>query len=340
MDHAETRSIPECFGPAKMTEEENKHLMTEPILPFSEFLAARELELTRSEAVTLQVNIGLRCNQSCRHCHLEAGPARHELMDMAVAEEVFDFARRNRFSVIDITGGAPELHPGLPQILENLAPLAPELILRSNLTLIGESSNKGLIDICRENRITIVSSFPSPNKAQSESLRGKETFEKLVAALRLLNSEGYGHAGSGLKLNLVSNPAGAFLPASQDQVERKFRRDLEKNWGIVFTNLYTFGNMPLGRFRHWLVQTGNEQAYMKKLAASFNPCTIPGLMCRSLVSISWDGYLYDCDFNQAANIPLGGKKLHISETEHPPLRGSPIAVGEHCYACTAGSGFT
>ncbi|MEN6437538.1 MAG: arsenosugar biosynthesis radical SAM (seleno)protein ArsS [Syntrophobacter sp.] len=314
--------------------------MTEPILPFSEFLAARELELTRSEALTLQVNIGLRCNQSCRHCHLEAGPARHELMDMAVAEEVFDFARRNRFSVIDITGGAPELHPGLPQILENLAPLAPELILRSNLTLIGESSNKGLIDICRENRITIVSSFPSPNKAQSESLRGKETFEKLVAALRLLNSEGYGHAGSGLKLNLVSNPAGAFLPASQDQVERKFRRDLEKNWGIVFTNLYTFGNMPLGRFRHWLVQTGNEQAYMKKLAASFNPCTIPGLMCRSLVSISWDGYLYDCDFNQAANIPLGGKKLHISETEHPPLRGSPIAVGEHCYACTAGSGFT
>ena len=151
---------------------------------------------------------------------------------------------------------------------------------------------------------------------------------------------GYGQARSGLQLDLVSNPTGAFLPVSQAQAERKFRRDLGEKWGIFFNNLYTFGNVPLGRFRHWLVESGNFERYMQRLAAKFNPCTIEGLMCRTLVSVSWDGYLYDCDFNLATDLFMGGHKVHVAELEGPPAPGTPIAVSDHCYACTAGSGFT
>lgn len=308
--------------------------------PFAQFLGSRGLSLCRREALVLQVNVGLLCNQLCRHCHLEAGPSRSEVMDLDTAQQVIEFANRGAFKVIDITGGAPEMNPHLCRLISGLAPLAPELILRSNLTLIGSGELDYLVELCREHRVSIVGSFPSLNKAQSESQRGKDVFDKMIAALRLLNSRGYGMSGSGLKLDLVANPAGAFLPASQEQLERKYRQDLEKNWGIVFSSLYTFGNVPLGRFRRWLMQTSNYESYMAKLIAGFNPCTLDGLMCRSLLSVSWDGYLYDCDFNQAAGIPLGGEKTHVSRLTSPPGEGSRIAVGEHCFACTSGSGFT
>ncbi len=307
---------------------------------FPVLLDREGFELTRSETLVLQVNVGLLCNQACRHCHLEAGPGRPEVMDLETARQVMDFAGRSRFSVVDITGGAPELNPHLPAIIEGLAPLAPQAILRSNLTLIAGPGYDYLLDLCRDHGVAIVGSMPSLNRAQTESQRGEEVFGKNIEALRKLNSKGYGRPGTGLELNLVSNPAGAFLPSPQDQTEKKFRLDLERKWGIVFSHLYTFGNVPLGRFLQWLVRTGNLGAYMKKLASSFNSCTLAGLMCRTLLSVSWDGYLYDCDFNQAANLPMGGKKIHISSLDAPPAPGAPIAVGDHCYACTAGSGFT
>jgi len=162
----------------------------------------------------------------------------------------------------------------------------------------------------------------------------------MLSMLKKLNEAGYGVAGSDLELDLVANPSGAFLPSSQEQAEKRFKRDLARKWGIEFNQLYIFGNMPLGRFLHWLEQSDNLQAYMEKLAAGFNPCTLGGLMCRSLLSVNWDGYLYDCDFNLAAGIPLSGQATHISELIDFPGRGTAIAVGEHCYACTAGAGFT
>jgi radical SAM/Cys-rich protein len=307
---------------------------------FPQFLNRRGLELVRAETTVLQINVGLLCNLTCRHCHLEAGPARHELMNMGVAQAVIDFTRRHVFRVIDITGGAPEMNPVLPHLIQSLSPLTTELILRSNLTLMADGGNDHILDLCTGRRVTIVCSFPSLHKGQFESQRGKDVFARVVAALRKLNSRGYGLPDTGLKLDLVSNPTGAFLAASQEQVEKKFRLELERNFGITFTNLYAFGNVPLGRFKQWLVQTGNYEGYMQKLISSFNPCALSGLMCRSLISVSWDGYLYDCDFNQAANIPLGGGKTHISKIEMVPAKGSFIGTGDHCYACTSGAGFT
>jgi radical SAM/Cys-rich protein len=308
--------------------------------PFSRFLNGQGLKLLRDKTTVFQVNVGLLCNQACRHCHLEAGPARQELMSMEVAGAVIDYARSHRFSVIDLTGGAPEMNPLLPYLIENLFPLTTDMILRSNLTLLAGTQFDHLIELCEERRIAIICSFPSINKGQLESQRGKGIFADLIAGLMKLNLKGYGKPGTGLRLDLVSNPTGAFLPASQDLVGKKFRSDLEKNWGITFTNLYTFGNAPLGRFRQWLLQSGNYERYMRKLFSSFNPCTISGLMCRSLLSVSWDGYLYDCDFNQAANIPMMGERVHISQMKDLPSEGSPIGTGNHCYACTAGAGFT
>ncbi|MGA2936515.1 MAG: arsenosugar biosynthesis radical SAM (seleno)protein ArsS [Syntrophobacteraceae bacterium] len=307
---------------------------------FPQFLNRQRLELVRAKTTVLQINVGLVCNLTCRHCHLEAGQTRRELMNMEVARAVIDFTRLHFFRAIDITGGAPEMNPILPQLLQSLSPLTTELILRSNLTPMAEGNYDDILDLCTDRRVTIVCSFPSLHKEQFESQRGKDVFAKVIEALRKLNSKGYGLPDTGLRLDLVSNPTGAFLAASQAQVEKKFRLELKKNFGITFTNLYVFGNVPLGRFKQWLVQTGNYEGYMQKLFSSFNPCALSGLMCRSLISVSWDGYLYDCDFNQAANIPLGGRKTHISEIEIVPAEGSPISAGEHCYACTAGAGFT
>ncbi len=307
---------------------------------FPQLLNRLGLELVRARTTVLQINVGLVCNLACRHCHLEAGQTRPELMNMEVAQAVIDFVRLHFFKGIDITGGAPELNPVLPHLIQSLSPLTTELILRSNLTLMAESDYDYILDLCIGRRVAIVCSFPSLNKDQFESQRGKDVFAKAIAALRKLNAKGYGLPDSGLRLDLVSNPAGAFLAAPQDQAERKFRLELKKNFGITFTNLYSFGNVPLGRFKKWLVQTGNYEGYMRKLSTSFNPCTLSSLMCRSLVSLSWDGYLYDCDFNQAANIPLGGVRTHISEIETVPAEGSSIGVGDHCYACAAGAGFT
>ncbi len=307
---------------------------------FQQTLASHHIRLTRGQTTTLQVNVGLLCNQGCRHCHLDAGPGRTEVMDQETVDQVVALAQRFRFETIDITGGAPEMNPRISGLLQRLAPLAATLILRSNLTAIAAASQRHLLDLCQDRRITIIASFPSLNRDQAESQRGSGVFATSLATLRELNRRGYGQPGSGLLLNLVANPAGAFLPGAQLQQEKRFRHTLEKKWGIMFNRLYTFANMPLGRFRAWLEKTGNLEEYLDKLAAGFNPCATSGLMCRSIISVAWDGTLFDCDFNQAAGLFLNGARTHIADLNELPRPGTEIMVADHCYTCTAGAGFT
>jgi radical SAM/Cys-rich protein len=261
-------------------------------------------------------------------------------MDLETADQVVDYAQRGSFEIIDITGGAPELNPNLMYLIKRVSPLAPRIMVRSNLTALNDGRRSYLYDVFRDYEVVIVASLPSINEAQADSQRGQGVFHTSISALQKLNAIGYGKEGNGLEVNLVSNPTGAFLPSSQSEAEKRFRQVLQQKWGIVFNNLFNFANVPLGRFRQWLLHSGNLENYIGKLASSFNPCAIEGLMCRSLVSVSWDGYLYDCDFNLARGLYLGGRKIHISEMPGPPEPGALIAVADHCYTCTAGAGFT
>ncbi len=317
--------------------------MTEKNIKFTAFTQVLEdqgLSLARDHAHILQLNTGLLCDLACKHCHLDAGPHRLEVMDRQTMDDVIAFAERGRFNIIDITGGAPELVPDLADLLRGLRPLTDSLMLRSNLTALADVDRESLLELMVELKISLVASFPSTSSSQTDAQRGAGVMDKSIVMLKRLNDLGYGKPDSGLELHLVANPAGAFLPADQLATEQKFKRDAERKWGIVFNNLYTFANVPLGRFRHWLEKSGNLDGYLLKLANAFNPCTLDGLMCKSLVSVAWDGTVYDCDFNLAAGIPLGGQPKHVSELLEPPGPGDLIATGDHCYACTAGSGFT
>ncbi len=330
-------------------------MITEPVSPsaapgprqtpgvpdsFATMLSRSGLELKRGRTTTLQINVGRLCNQACRHCHLDAGPTRDEVMSLETVKEVVAFSRRVSFEVIDITGGAPELNPNLVDMIEWFSTVAPWIIIRSNLTSLAEAAREFLIDVCGSSQVVIVASIPASHPGQVDAQRGKGVFDKSVSVLRKLNSAGYGKPGTGLELNLVSNPTCAFLPPVQERAEKKFRADLERKWGVVFNNFYAFAKVPLGRYRGWLIDSGNLETYMHKLVSNFNPCAVARLMCRNLLSVSWDGFVYDCDFNQALDIPSGNSKTHISELNAPPPPGSPVSVSDHCYACTAGSGFT
>ena len=308
--------------------------------PFRQTLSRHGLRLERGQTTTLQINVGLFCNQTCRHCHLNAGPGRKENMDLETADQVVDYVQRSSFEIIDITGGAPELNPNLVYLIKRLFPLAPRIMVRTNLSALNDGKRDYLFGIFKEYKVVVVASFPSINEAQADSQRGSGIFQKSISALKRLNAEGYGEEGSDLELNLVSNPTGAFLPSSQTEADKRFRKVLKQKWGISFNNLFNFANVPLGRFRQWLAQSGNLEKYLEKLASGFNPCAIEGLMCRNIVSVAWDGYLFDCDFNLARGLYLGGRRIHVSKMPGPPAEGMPIAVADHCYTCTAGSGFT
>lgn len=306
---------------------------------FGEKLKSSGLTLRREECSTLQVNVGYACNQSCKHCHLDAGPERSETMNRDTAALVVNFAAKNRFAAADLTGGAVEMCAQFPFLVENLRPHVEKLIVRTNLTAAG-SRLAWFIGLFKSHNVAITASLPAPNMGQTDAQRGDGVFQRSLATLKALNAAGYGQAGTGLELNLISNPGGAFLPSAQGSAEAKFRADLKRKHGVEFNNLHLFTNVPLGRFRQWLADSGNHESYLHTLKESFNPCAVGGLMCRSILSVGWDGYLYDCDFNQAADVPLGGARAHISHIAVPPPPGATIAVGEHCFACAAGSGFT
>jgi radical SAM/Cys-rich protein len=309
------------------------------VVPFKTTLAQHNLELTRDITHTLQINLGFLCNQVCRHCHLNAGPGRKENMDAGTVETVITYAARSNFETIDITGGAPELNPHLPRLIEDISPHTARIMLRSNLSAM-KAKLPDLVELLQRHRVAIVASFPSVNNTQTDSQRGEGIFQESVGVLKQLNEIGYGADKSGLVLNLVSSPTGAYLPPTQKQAEKRFHQILESRWGVVFNNLYNFANVPLGRFRDWLIQSNNLENYLSKLLSSFNTCAVEGLMCRSLVSVAWDGILYDCDFNHARGLPMDGRKTHVSEMDGAPKQGSLIATADHCYTCTAGSGFT
>ncbi len=310
------------------------------ILPFAQALAAAGCELVRGELDTVQVNVGAWCNLQCRHCHLRAGPGRRQdVMGRRVMAEVAAFVARTGARTVDITGGAPELVPDIGFLLAEVAPVARRILWRTNLLALFQEERRHLLDLLCDHRVALVASFPSLNAAQADSQRGEGVWQRSLAMLRELNDRGYGVEGSGLDLFLACNPAGAFLPASQCALERRFRQELARRWGLSFTGLFVLANVPLGRFRDWLAASGNLAAYIGRLARAFNPATVPGLMCRTLVSVRWDGILFDCDFNLAAGLPLGGRLQHVRDTASL-APGGEIATGDHCYACTAGSGFT
>ncbi len=307
--------------------------------PFDRVLASHGLKLVRGKTRTLQVNVGYLCDLACRHCHLKAGPQRPEVMEKSTMDVVIDYASRIAFDTIDITGGAPELNPHIKHLVRQLAKQTKKLIVRTNLVALDNKRQPDLMDFYKEIGVALVASLPSTNASQADSQRGKGVWARSMEVLRHLNRLGYGVEGSGLELDLVVNPAGAFLPGEQCQLEKKFKRDLLRQ-GIYFTHLFSFANVPLGRFLDWLKDSGNSENYLQNLSGRFNPAAVEKLMCRSLISVSWDGYLYDCDFNLGVGLHHGAVKTHISELQTLPEEGVLVPTGDHCYSCTAGAGFT
>jgi radical SAM/Cys-rich protein len=308
--------------------------------PFSERLRESGLHPLISRSIeVLQINVGLACNLSCKHCHLAAGPHRTESMSGPVMAKCLEIARNPSITTIDITGGAPELNPNLPRFLEQASRLNKRLIVRSNLVILDDSLYRQFIDLYARYGVEIVGSLPDLHAAKTDRQRGVGIFEREIAVLRELNSRGYGVDGSALKLDLVHNPVGAILPASQKTIERDYRSRLLSEYGIRFSSLFCLTNNPIGRYREFLLNSGNYEDYMCALAGAYNPCAAGNVMCRSLLSVGWDGRLYDCDFNQALGLSVNhGTPDHIDRFDMAALTQREIVVGNHCYACTAGAG--
>ncbi len=307
---------------------------------FAEALAAAGSGNLRSTHVSvLQINVGKRCNQACRHCHVDAGPDRVEVMSASVVEACLRFLDTSGIPTLDITGGAPELHPSFREIVVRARAAGKHVMDRCNLTITGLPNYSDLPDFLAAHQVEVVASLPSYSSRQTDSQRGDGVFEQSLSALRRFNALGYGVEHSGLLLNLVMNPAGAFLPASQPALEADWKREMQRRYGIVFNRLYTITNMPISRYLDYLIESGNLESYMERLVDAFNPSTIDGLMCRYTLSVGWDGRLYDCDFNQMIELgALGGEPHTIFNATIDALDHRRIAVGPHCFGCTAGSG--
>ncbi len=294
--------------------------------------------LSRKSPATIQVNVGKLCNQACHHCHVDAGPRRTERMTRPTAERVIDvLAASRQVETLDITGGAPELNPNFAMLVERARALGRKVIVRCNLTVTLEPGMEWLVEFYRRTGVELVCSLPCYTAENTDRQRGAGVFDKSIAALRNLNAAGFGRGE--LRLDLVYNPVGATLPPPQAELEAQYRDELARNFGIVFDRLLTITNMPIARFANQLSVAGNHSAYMSLLVNHFNPATVDSLMCRDLVSIGWDGRLYDCDFNQMLEIPLVGGVSTIWDVEDVgELAGTRIATGSHCFGCTAGAG--
>lgn len=302
--------------------------------PFAE----RAGDLRAHSVETLQVNVGKLCNQACKHCHVDASPKRTEIMSAEVAAECLRVIREFSIRTLDITGGAPELNPNFRRFVTEARSFGANVIVRHNLTVMHEDGQTDLPKFFAANAVEVVSSLPYFQQTQTDAQRGTGVFEKSISALRRLNDVGYGTSEK-LKLNLVYNPVGAFLPPAQSAIEVDFKRELKSRYGIVFNNLFTITNMPIARYLDWLRRSGNESAYMTKLVNAFNPATLGGLMCRSMISVDWTGRLFDCDFNQMLELePTDDASRTIFEFNAELLRNRTIATADHCYGCTAGAG--
>ncbi len=308
---------------------------------FDAALAAHGLSpLVRGPVTTLQVNVGKLCNQACHHCHVDAGPKRTEVMSRRVAERTIELlAASPSVELVDITGGAPELCPSFRFLVEESRRLGRRVIDRCNLTILFEPGQEDLAEFLARNEVAVVASLPCYVEENVDKQRGRGVFKKSVDALRRLNALGYGRPGSPLELDLVYNPIGAYLPPAQAELEAEYKEELRARFGIEFDKLFTITNMPIKRFADFLFRNGEYEAYMSLLVSHFNPDTVPGLMCRSLVSVGWEGQLYDCDFNQMLEMPLGaGPRTIFDVGSLEELGGARIATGAHCFGCTAGAG--
>lgn len=297
--------------------------------------------LRRRAVDVLQVNLGKYCNLACVHCHVEAGPTRKEMMSRETVDSVLRFLSNTNIPTLDITGGAPELHLDFDDLIVSARQLGRHVIDRCNLTVIFEPGKDYLPDFFRRHRVELVCSLPCYSIDNVDKQRGKGTFDGSIRALKIFNGLGYGQPESGLTLNLVYNPVGPHLPPPQEKLAQDYKRVLGEQFGIVFNQLYCLTNMPITRYATHLKLRGEYDRYLELLANNFNAATMEQVMCRNLISIGWDGSVYDCDFNQMLDLPItndAGTRLHISTLTSAQLLKPSITVGDHCYACTAGSG--
>ena len=309
--------------------------------PFAQRLNLNGEGLRRRAVDVLQVNMGRYCNQACIHCHVEAGPTRKEMMSRETVEAVLRFVEATKIPTVDITGGAPELHPNFDYLVESAVALGRRVMDRCNLTVIFEPGKDYLPEFFRRHRVELVCSLPCYSEENVDRQRGKGTFDLSIRALQIFNKLGYGKPDSGLVLNLAYNPVGPHLPPLQEGLEQDFKRILNERHDIVFNHLYCLSNMPITRYETHLKLRGEYDGYMELLANNFNAATLDRVMCRNLVSVGWEGTIYDCDFNQMLDLPIrdaAGRPLNISTLSLAQVQNFPITVGNHCYACTAGSG--
>lgn len=311
------------------------------LVPFQQKLEASGLyPLKPTHLEIFQINIGKMCNQVCKHCHVDAGPDRQEIMTRETMLQCLNVLAANEsFKTVDLTGGAPELNPDFRWFVAEIKKLNRHIIVRCNLTII--LANKRFYDLpefFKKHYIEVVSSLPFYSKGRTDRQRGDGVFENSIKALQMLNAVGYGLEESDLKLNLVYNPAGAFLPPSQSSLEKEFKAALKKDFNISFHSLYAITNLPISRFLDYLLQSGNYETYMEKLLTAYNPAAAANVMCRNTLSISWDGYIYDCDFNQMLDLKVACNAKHISQFNDTDLLDRDIVVNQHCFGCTAGAG--
>lgn len=327
-------------SPLASSEQQRQLLDDLSLRSFAESVADAGLRPLRAYGVeVLQINVGKRCNQTCAHCHVDAGPERKEVMTRPVLEACLDLLARSAIPTLDITGGAPEMHPDFREIVERASALGRHVMDRCNLTITRLPNYAYLPEFMAAHRVEVVASLPAYAVKQTDTQRGDGVFEDSLQALRHFNSLGYGKEGTGLMLNLVTNPVGAFLPGNQRSLERDWKSQLKRRYGIEFNSLYTITNMPISRFLDFLLRSGNLAAYMEKLVTAFNPATVEGLMCRSTLSVGWDGCLYDCDFNQMLELELEPRAPQtVFNVTIESLSTRIIQVGQHCYGCTAGLG--
>jgi radical SAM/Cys-rich protein len=307
---------------------------------FDQALASADMFPLRPTGIEiLQINVGKRCNQTCRHCHVDAGPDREEVMTDAVVDRCLDILEAERIETLDITGGAPELHPRFHEIVDRARASGAHVMDRCNLTILLLPNYWDLPEFFASHRVEVVASLPHYRARQTDAQRGDGVFQESIEALRRLNAFGYGDPGSGLLLDLVTNPVGAFLPGNQLALEHDWKREMERRYGIRFNRLFTITNMPIARYLAWLEESGNLREYMRRLVTAFNPAAAAGVMCRNALSVGWDGTLYDCDFNQMLNTSVdAGAPQTVLDFDRHALEGRRVATGPHCFGCTAGAG--
>ena len=288
----------------------------------------------------LQINLGYMCNQVCAHCHVDAGPDRKEIMSKKTLEKCLQILEKTSITTLDLTGGAPEMHPDFRWFVAKASKIGvSDFIVRSNLTILRANKKYyDLPDFFKTHNIHVVSSLPFYKKEKTDRQRGEGVFTQSIKALKELNKVGYGRRGSGLQLDLVYNPSGAFLPADQKALENDFKKALKKDFDIDFNKLFTITNLPISRFLEYLIASENYEDYMHSLIEAFNPAAISNVMCTNTLSVSWNGYLYDCDFNQMLDLKVASPSQHLDNIDLNQLQQREICVSQHCYGCTAGAG--